>query len=197
MLNTKLKYLNWYYSKTIFQLNINIYLKVLSQKFWNGSRYHHAWKSILSICVILDRNDETLYETSMSLFFSLDLSNVFLRKWKYGLRASSLALEPASQLNLPETQYLLFVRKTHGFVESSGAHCERSCTLLPRVREREMHNSQFARRQARYYFPRIRYRVFRHKMFARMLLLISFAEFLSVRYIFRKFCMWKIIRILL
>lgn len=64
----------------------------------------------------------------------------------------------ASQLNLSEAQYLLSVRKTHGFVGSSGAHCERSCTLLPRVvREREMHNSQFARRQARYYFPRIRY----------------------------------------
>jgi len=62
-----------------------------------------------------------------------------------------------SHLNLPETQYPLSVRETHGLAGSSGAHCERSCTLLPRVREREMHNSQFARRRARYYFPRIRY----------------------------------------
>jgi len=62
-----------------------------------------------------------------------------------------------SHLNLPETQYPLSVRETHGLAGSSGAHCERSCTLLPRVREREMHNSQFARRRARYYFSCIRY----------------------------------------
>lgn len=150
-----------YYNKRnihIFQLNINVYFKSVSKILKWFELSSRSRLDITDICVVLDRNDETLYETPTSLSLSLDLSNAFPRKWKYGLRASSSsALEPASQLNLPETQYLLSVRKTHGLAGSSGAHCERSCTLLPRVREREMHNSQFARRQARYYFPRIRY----------------------------------------
>lgn len=99
----------------------------------------------------------SLYETHvpLSLARSFECVSSKMEIWPSSVVVVGFRAGAASQLNLPETQYLLSVRKTHGLVGSSGAHCERSCT--PRVREREMHNSQFARRQARYYFPRIRY----------------------------------------
>lgn len=142
----------------VFQLNINVCLKSIWKISKWLSSYHRLRESISpTVCDVLDRNNETFYETPS--FLSRNLSNVLPRKWKYGLRASSSsALEPASQLNLPETQYFLSVRKTHGLTGSSGARCERSCNALAESsRERKMHNSQFARRQARYYFSRIRY----------------------------------------
>lgn len=86
------------------------------------------------------------------------------------------------QLNLPETQYLLSVRKTHGLAGSSGAHCKSSCNAFA-----ESTSARCITLNLPVGRPDITslvfdtHRVFRDKTFAETILLISsIVEFMYV-----------------